>query len=96
MNAQRMRSLLCTTVMAVRSCNRVLRAPSQVVDPLFLFMRIGASVAKYAGKNVFKRLTGEQSYRDGNYHEALKRAFLGTDEDILKSDACHIESTFSY
>lgn len=45
----------------------------------------GASVAKYAGKNVFKRLTGEQSYKEGNYQESLKKAFLGIDEDILKS-----------
>lgn len=28
----------------------------------------------------------EQTYKDGNYQESLKRAFLGTDEDILKSD----------
>ena len=49
-------------------------------------MRTGASVAKYAGKNVFKRLTGEQSYKDGNYQEGLKKAFLGTDDDILKSN----------
>ena len=49
-------------------------------------MQIGASVAKYAGKNVFKRLTGEQSYTEENYQESLKKAFLGTDEDILKSN----------
>jgi len=29
----------------------------------------------------------EQTYKDGNYQESLKRAFLGTDEDILKSNA---------
>ena len=50
-----------------------------------LYAQIGASVAKYAGNNVFKRLAGEQNYKDGNYQEALKKAFLGTDEDILKS-----------
>jgi len=45
----------------------------------------GASVAKYAGKNVFERLRQEQSYKEGNYREGLKKAFLGVDEDILKN-----------
>lgn len=45
----------------------------------------GPSVAKYAGKNVFKRLTGEETYKEGNYQESLKSAFLGTDDDILKN-----------
>lgn len=48
--------------------------------------KTGASVAKYAGTNVYKRLVGEQTYKDGNYQEGLRRAFLGTDDDILKSD----------
>ena len=55
-------------------------------DSSDLLKPTGASVAKYAGKNVFKRLVGEQSYKDGNYQEGLKKAFLGTDEDILKSE----------
>lgn len=45
----------------------------------------GASVAKYAGRNVFKRLVGESSYKEGSYQESLKNAFLGTDDDILKN-----------
>lgn len=28
-----------------------------------------------------------QSYKDGNYQEGLKEAFLGTDEDIKKGKA---------
>ncbi|KAF9646036.1 PP2C-domain-containing protein [Thelephora ganbajun] len=45
----------------------------------------GASVAKYAGKNAFKRLAAEESYMEGSYHEGLKRTFLGIDDDILKN-----------
>lgn len=47
----------------------------------------GATVAKYAGLNVHKRLAQEPTYLEGNYAEALKKAFLGTDEDILKDPA---------
>jgi protein phosphatase 2C family protein 2/3 len=47
----------------------------------------GATVAKYAGLNVYKRLAQEPAYAEKNYREALKRAFLGTDEDILKDPA---------
>jgi protein phosphatase 2C family protein 2/3 len=43
----------------------------------------GGSVAKFAGINVHKRLVTEESYREKRYEEALKRAFLGTDEDLL-------------
>jgi len=56
-------------------------------SPVLEFLNsIGATVAKYAGTNVFKRLAAEQTYKDGSYQEGLKTAFLGTDEDILKSD----------
>ena len=44
---------------------------------------LGGSVAKFAGKNVHKRLVTEEAYREKRYEEALKRAFLGTDEDLL-------------
>ena len=80
-------SLLSMTVMVVRGVScfvitcRLLHL--KITDPP---MQIGASVAKYAGTNVFKRLAGEQGYKDGNYQDGLKKAFLGTDEDILKSD----------
>ncbi|KAF9049616.1 PP2C-domain-containing protein [Hymenopellis radicata] len=43
----------------------------------------GGTVAKFAGQNVHKRLVNEESYKEKNYEEALKRAFLGTDEDML-------------
>lgn len=42
-------------------------------------------MARYAGQNVHKRLLSEESYKEGNWEMALKRAFLGTDEDILAS-----------
>lgn len=47
----------------------------------------GASVSKYAGENVHKRLVNEESYREKQYEQALKRAFLGTDEDMLADPA---------
>lgn len=43
----------------------------------------GGTVAKYAGRNVHKRLLSEEAYKEKRYEEALKRAFLGTDEDML-------------
>lgn len=45
----------------------------------------GGTVAKFAGQNVHKRLVTEESYKENQYDEALKRAFLGTDEDLLAS-----------
>jgi hypothetical protein len=43
----------------------------------------GGTVARFAGQNVHKRLVNEEAYRNKDYEIALKRAFLGTDEDIL-------------
>ncbi|TFY81911.1 hypothetical protein EWM64_g2100 [Hericium alpestre] len=43
----------------------------------------GSSVARFAGQNVHKRLVNEEAYREHKFEEALKRAFLGTDEDLL-------------
>jgi len=43
----------------------------------------GGNVARYAGRNVHKRLASQEEYRDKKYPEALKRAFLGIDEDML-------------
>ena len=43
-------------------------------------------MAKFAGINVHKRLVAEEAYREKEYKEALKRAFLGTDEDFLASE----------
>ncbi|KAF8510844.1 phosphatase 2C-like domain-containing protein [Gautieria morchelliformis] len=42
----------------------------------------GATVARFAGRNVHKRLTAERAYHEKHYDAALKKAFLGTDEDI--------------
>ena len=47
--------------------------------------RPGSSVAKYAGLNVHKRLVTEEAYKNDDYELALKKAFLGTDEDLLAS-----------
>lgn len=44
-------------------------------------------MAKFAGQNVHKRIVTEESYREKRYDEALKRAFLGTDEDLLASES---------
>ena len=41
------------------------------------------SVARFAGSHVHKRLITEEAYRAKRYEDALKRAFLGTDEDFL-------------
>ncbi|KIY45612.1 PP2C-domain-containing protein [Fistulina hepatica ATCC 64428] len=43
----------------------------------------GAGVAKFAGKHVHQRLVNENAYREQRWEEAMKRAFLGTDEDLL-------------
>lgn len=43
---------------------------------------LGSSVAKFSGENVHKRLTNESAYYEKQYELALKRAFLGTDDDI--------------
>jgi len=40
-------------------------------------------VARFAGQNVHKRLVKEETYKEGDWENALKRAFLGTDEDLL-------------
>ncbi|THH27991.1 hypothetical protein EUX98_g6194 [Antrodiella citrinella] len=45
----------------------------------------GSAVSRYAGENVHKRLLSELTYAQGAYPEALKRAFLGTDEDMRAS-----------
>jgi len=47
----------------------------------------GSSVAKFAGLNVHKRLVTEEDYKNDEYEAALKKAFLGTDEDLLADPA---------
>lgn len=49
----------------------------------------GATVAKYAGEYVHKRLIEGDTYREGRYQEALKRAFLDTDAE-MKNSALYI------
>jgi len=41
----------------------------------------GGAMSKFAGGNVHKSLVSEGAYREKRYEEALKSAFLGTDED---------------
>ena len=53
----------------------------------------GSTVAKFAGKNVHKRLLAEEAYREKRYDEAMKRAFLGTDEDLLAGTSSPDRST---
>lgn len=48
----------------------------------------GGTVARFAGQNVHKRLISEESYHQHQFAVALKRAFLGTDEDLL-ADPSH-------
>ncbi|KAI0061706.1 PP2C-domain-containing protein, partial [Artomyces pyxidatus] len=48
----------------------------------------GGTAAEFAGRNVHDRLVREEAYREQNYPEALKRAFLGTDEDMLSDPTC--------
>lgn len=47
----------------------------------------GSSVAKYAGQHVAERLASEPAYEEKDYATALKRAFLGTDEDLRADPA---------
>jgi protein phosphatase PTC2/3 len=42
----------------------------------------GGTVAKFAGQNVHKRLVTEDTYHQKQYEAAMKRSFLGTDEDL--------------
>lgn len=42
-------------------------------------------MAKYAGEHVHKRLIEESAYKEGQYPEALKRAFLDADMDMKTS-----------
>ncbi|KAF8517426.1 PP2C-domain-containing protein [Hysterangium stoloniferum] len=42
----------------------------------------GSTVAKFSGENVHKRLAKDKAYQDKRYEAALKRSFLGTDDDI--------------
>lgn len=45
----------------------------------------GSTVAEFSGQTVHKTLVETQEYKDGDYAAALKRAFLGTDEQLRAS-----------
>lgn len=47
----------------------------------------GATVAKYTGETLHTRLAATEEYKAGKYEEALKRAFLATDEDLRANPA---------
>ena len=49
-------------------------------------------MAQFAGLNLHKRLVSEEAYKNNDYVAALKKAFLGTDEDILASHGKYILS----
>lgn len=55
----------------------------------------GGSVARFAGQNVHRRLVQEESYQHQNFEDAMRRAFLGTDEDML-AGACYSSSGCKY
>jgi protein phosphatase PTC2/3 len=42
----------------------------------------GSTVAKFTGETLHTRLAATDEYKSGKYEEALKRAFLATDEDL--------------
>lgn len=69
-------------VMVVRLPSRHTLAPSVIAQSISSRLS-GGSTARFAGVNVHKRLVQEESYKENKYDQALKRAFLGTDEDML-------------
>ncbi|KNC72437.1 hypothetical protein SARC_15004, partial [Sphaeroforma arctica JP610] len=42
----------------------------------------GDRVAKYAGIHLHELLLNSSEYKDGDYHAALKKSFLGLDEKM--------------
>ena len=55
---------------------------AKLVTVNLIILSTGSSVAKFAAQHVAKRLVSEQAYREFKYEQALKNAFLGTDEDL--------------
>jgi hypothetical protein len=46
----------------------------------------GDVASKFAADNLHKRMMKDESYEDKQYEIALKRAFLGIDEDLRASE----------
>lgn len=46
----------------------------------------GAKVAEYAGRHLHRRVLETEEYQQGKYDEALKRGFLGLDEEMLADE----------
>ncbi|EST09282.1 Protein phosphatase 2C (PP2C)-like domain protein [Kalmanozyma brasiliensis GHG001] len=44
----------------------------------------GSSVAQYTGRSLHSVLTGEESFKQGKYTDALEKAFINVDEDLKK------------
>lgn len=80
MTETRTPSLLFMMVMEVSFVigRSVLRPQINFVQPLL----IGGSIAKYSGQHVHMRLAGDEAYVTKDYRTALKKAFLGTDDDL--------------
>lgn len=43
----------------------------------------GAKVASYAGEHLHKIIVSQPEYKQGNYVEAIKKAFLQLDQNML-------------
>lgn len=46
----------------------------------------GAKVAEYAGNHLHERVLNQQSYKDNNIPDAMRKGFLGLDEDMLDDE----------
>jgi protein phosphatase PTC2/3 len=55
---------------------------------------VGDTVSKFSGINVHKRLVTEKAYHEKRYEDALKSAFIGTDEDFLCLSVYRIFCTY--
>jgi serine/threonine protein phosphatase PrpC len=56
-----------------------------ILPSRLLTFSLGSTVAKYAGQNVHKRLVLEETYKEKDYEVAMKKAFMGIDEDLQAS-----------
>jgi protein phosphatase 2C family protein 2/3 len=59
--------------------------PFLCLGPIPIF--VGGATAIFAGQNVHKRLVTEETYHRKEYEAAMKRSFIGTDEDLLAGPA---------